>query len=176
MLNDAIRIRIATLDDADAIAHVHVASWNSSYRGILADEVIDARTVETRRAMWSAALQHQTDRITLVACTETGTVVGFAGALLLNPPDRGFESYLQTLYLLEDAKGHGIGRRLLRDLATKLHDADVRNMALRVLRRNPARQFYERLGARLVPGGIGIDEGVFKDDVVYAFDDIDVLA
>jgi GNAT superfamily N-acetyltransferase len=143
---------------------------------IIPDEEIDARTVEKRRAMWSANLQHQTDRITLVAWTETGTVVGFAGALLLNPPDRGFESYLQTLYLVEEAKGNGIGRRLLRDLATKLRDAGVCKMALRVLRLKPARQFYERLGARLVSAGIGIDEGVFKDDVVYAFDDLELLA
>jgi hypothetical protein len=42
------------------------------------------------------------------------------------------------------------------------------------MRRNPARAFYERLGATLVPGGLTIDAGQF-DDVVYAFSDLRML-
>lgn len=170
----AVVIRRANLDDADAIAKVHVASWHAAYRGILSDEQIEARTVERRRAQWAASVE-QPDRITLVACDEGGTIQGFASTLLLDGSDGGFQSYLQTLYLDPGAQQRGIGRELLRATAIELRSAGIRNMALRTLRLNPARQFYERLGARLAPEGIANDEGQF-DDVVYAFDDLGVLA
>ena len=48
-------------------------------------------------------------------------------------------------------------------------------MVLRVLRRNPARAFYERFGARLAPDGLTIDAGLF-DDVIYAFPDLHAIA
>jgi GNAT superfamily N-acetyltransferase len=166
-------IREADRDDADAIARVHVASWHGTYRGIVPDEQIDARTVDVRRAQW-AQWVNGPSHITLVACDESGAVVGFAGAQLLEGPVEQFGSYLQMLYLMPDVKKRGIGRALLRALAERLHHAGVKTMALRTLRLNPARGFYERLGARLVPEGISIDAGKF-DDVVYAFDDITAL-
>jgi GNAT superfamily N-acetyltransferase len=166
-------IRTAELSDADAIARVHVASWEGSYRGIMPDDMIDARTVEVRRRQWAACLEDP-NRVTLVACDESDAVLGFASALLLNGTDQAFGSYLQTLYLEPRAKNGGIGRQLLRALAERLRVTGVSTMALRTLRLNPARGFYEHLGARLVPEGIANDAGQF-DDVVYAFDDINVL-
>lgn len=161
------------MEDADAIARVHVASWEAAYRGIMDDELIDARTIDVRREQWKSSLG-EPRRITLVACAEGGEIVGFASAVLLESDSR-FDSYLQTLYLVPAAWHRGIGRALLRELAARLHSNGVRSMALRTLRLNPARAFYERLGARLVAEGIGNDDGIF-DDVVYAFDDIGVLA
>jgi ribosomal protein S18 acetylase RimI-like enzyme len=166
-------IREADHDDAGAIARVHVASWHGTYRGMVPDEVINARTVDVRRAQWEQWIE-QPSHITLVASDESSAVVGFAGAQLLEGPVEQFGSYLQTLYLMPDVKKRGIGRALLRALAERLHRAGVQTMVLRTLRLNPARGFYERLGARLVPEGISIDAGQL-DDVVYAFDDITAL-
>jgi GNAT superfamily N-acetyltransferase len=166
-------VRLADDKDADAIAQVHVASWHATYRGILPDEQIAARTVEVRRAQWAACIE-EADRITLVACDEDGGVQGFASAILLDGSDNGFQSYLQTLYLWPDKQNRGIGRQLLHELVTRLRAAGAKNMALRTLRRNPARGFYERLGARPAPEGIAHDAGLF-DDVVYAFDDLQLL-
>ncbi|HTV72721.1 MAG TPA: GNAT family N-acetyltransferase [Candidatus Acidoferrales bacterium] len=168
-----VRIRTAVPNDAGAIARVHVASWHATYRGLVPDEVIDARTVEVRREQWAPLLE-KPNRITLVACDESGEVVGFASALLLDEPDRRFGSYLQTLYLVPDVKKQGIGRALLRAMAQRLFDGGIESMALRALRLNPARRFYEHLGARVVPEGIEHDADHY-DDVVYAFDDVRVL-
>lgn len=170
-MNDEVSIRRARPGDAEAIARVHVASWHEAYRGILPDEQIAARSLEVRVAQWTASLQ-QTDRVTLVACDASGVIVGFAGVLLLDSSAGAFQSYLQTLYLMPAARGGGIGLKLLSTMARSLMDRGIRNMALRVLRLNPARRFYERLGARLAPEGIANDAGEF-DDVVYAFDDLE---
>jgi ribosomal protein S18 acetylase RimI-like enzyme len=151
---------------------VHVASWHANYRGLVPDEQIEARSLDVRRDQWRKCFDDPA-RITLVA-QEREQIQGFASALLIDAKTHGFESYLQTLYLLPEVQGRGIGRDLLRELARRLRERGITSMALRTLRLNRARTFYERLGARLVPEGIANDAGQF-DDVVYAFDDIRVL-
>ena len=78
------------------------------------------------------------------------------------------------LILVKEAARSGLGTRLLHALAEDLKARGKRTMSLRVLQNNPARVFYEKLGARLVPEGIEHDAGMF-DDVVYAFDDVTAL-
>lgn len=170
-----ITIRPATPGDAVGIARVHVESWNAAYRGLIPNEVIDARTVDVRHTQWASAIANA-GSIILVACDERGDVVGFASALLFDEPDAGFESYLQTLYLSSDVWGHGIGRELVCAICGRLRAKGVQNMALHVLRLNPrARAFYERLGARLVPDGIAHEAGKY-DQMVYGVDDVGRLA
>jgi len=167
-------VRKATERDAVAIAAVHVASWEDNYRGILPDEVIDARTLERRIDQWRTALRDP-NRVTFVSCVDDAAIVGFASALVFVPPRDGFDSYLQTIYLLSNAKGTGIGKSLVRAVAQDLTGRGCKNMALRVLAKNPARGFYERLGARLLIDGLSIDAGIFPDDVAYAIDDLKTL-
>ena len=45
-------IRPATVDDAAAVAHVHVSSWRSTYRGLMPDAVLDSLSVERRAEFW----------------------------------------------------------------------------------------------------------------------------
>jgi GNAT superfamily N-acetyltransferase len=168
-----LRVRRAVPGDIPSIASVHVASWNDHYRGILDDAEIDKRTIDYRIEDWTKALDVD-GQLTYVAETSAGTIVGFASALVMPAAPDGFDCYLGLLYLAADAKGNGLGRALLRALAADLVLHDCKNMALRVLRANPARAFYEHLGARPVAGGISNDSGLF-DDVVYAFDDISTL-
>ncbi len=166
------QVRPASEQDFAGIAAVHVSSWEDNYRGILPDDVISARSLERRVEQWREALRDP-NRITYVACSHDRAIVGFASALLIAPPKDGFDSYLQTIYLLSSAKGGGAGRSLLRALAQELLDRGCKNMALRVLAENPARRFYERLGARLLAdGALSIDAGIFPNDVAYAFDDL----
>jgi GNAT superfamily N-acetyltransferase len=166
-------IRPATDDDADALAEIHVAAWEASYRGILPDEEFAKRPIERRRIQWREWLEND-EHVVLVACAENGSILGFAGARLLDPPVGGFESYLATLYLRPDCKRRGVGTMLLHAIAREVLALGAKTMVLRTLRLNPARAFYEKHGARLLPDGIDVDAGHF-DDVVYAFDDLSAL-
>jgi GNAT superfamily N-acetyltransferase len=164
-----LHIRPAVPSDADAIAAVHAASWEAFYRDILPAEMIAARNLEARRTQWASSLANH-DRVTLVGYDDDCTIVGFASALLLEP-DASFASYLQTLYLIPEVTRAKLGTRLLRAMAGDLVQRGRHSMSLRVLRLNPARAFYEKYGARIVPEGIEHDAGTF-DDVVYAFDNL----
>jgi hypothetical protein len=42
----ATAVRPATPDDADAIASVHVRSWQAAYRGIVPDAMLDALSIQ----------------------------------------------------------------------------------------------------------------------------------
>ena len=52
----AVTVRDATVDDAHAIAEVHVASWRWAYRGQVPEAILDALSVEDREAMWRRSL------------------------------------------------------------------------------------------------------------------------
>lgn len=167
-------IRPAAPADADACAAVHVAAWEGSYRGIMPDEEFEKRPLSARQLQWRALLSRTDGKYrTLVACGEGGDILGFAGAQLLNG-EAPFDSYLAMLYLRPDVKGCGLGKVLLLAAAREMQTQGAQSMALRTLRLNPARKFYERLSARLVPEGMDFHAGVF-DDVVYAFDDLNAL-
>lgn len=51
-----MEVRVATVDDAEAVAAVHVRSWQHAYGGLLPDAYLDALSVERRRDIWSRIL------------------------------------------------------------------------------------------------------------------------
>ncbi len=167
-------IRPATFADAQAIARVHVQSWEETYRGILPDATLDARPLSVRVAHWRDWLS-RTGRWTFVS-ESNDEVNGFACAFL-NHDEAGFDAILSTLYVLRRAQRRGIARALLREVASELLRAKIRSMWLLTLRdRNPARTFYERVGAKLLreePAPVSLGEGVM--DAVYGFRDVAIL-
>ena len=46
-----IHIRRAIKDDIQGIAKVHVDSWKTTYKGIVADEILDNIAYEKRKTM-----------------------------------------------------------------------------------------------------------------------------
>ena len=56
--------------------------------------------------------------------------------------------FLEDLFVDPEARGHGLGRLLLEDLAGIAADRGWQTIVLHVLDWNPTRRFYERLGFR----------------------------
>ena len=80
MSNDAkptTIIRHATPDDAQGIANVQVETWRSAYRGVIADDFLDAMSEKERTSRWSEILQRP-EHATFVAEVEGHGIVGFA--------------------------------------------------------------------------------------------------
>lgn len=74
-----IFIRPAAEADAEALAKVHIASWQAGYRGILSDEFLDAMRLEDWTNMWQLGIEtaQENDQDNWVAEVE-GEIVGFA--------------------------------------------------------------------------------------------------
>lgn len=59
-------IRTATLEDAAALAEIHVSAWCAAYRGHMPDSVLDGLSVEQRTADWQQWLKQPGPVTTLV--------------------------------------------------------------------------------------------------------------
>jgi len=72
MLSEEGRTRPAVIEDAPAIARVHIESWKTTYAGIFPDNLLEQLSIPDRTRFWNETLAKPTDRfITLVACDET---------------------------------------------------------------------------------------------------------
>ena len=114
-----VLIRPAELQDAEAIALVHVQSWQAAYRGLLPQHVLDGLSVERRAASWRSSLSSP-DSQTLVAVDPgTGRVGGFVNVGPSRDDDSGPDvGELRAIYVAEEWWSAGTGRRL--------HDAGLR--------------------------------------------------
>jgi GNAT superfamily N-acetyltransferase len=139
------RIRPATPADAAAIAHIHVASWKTTYPGIVPQAALAALNEADRRSLWQQQLQSGNFPI-FVAESDPG-IFGFLAGGPLRKPIEEYDSELYALYLLHTHQRHGAGRALLQRLAQTLHEKGHQSMLVWVLEANPAVGFYQHLGA-----------------------------
>jgi len=139
-----ILIRRAEPNDAAAIAHVHVQSWRTTYTGIVPDSYLASLDEGERAAHWRDLLEG--GMLVLVA-ERAGEVLGFATGGKSRGGLADCDAELYAIYLLEAEQGTKIGRDLLHELARSLSQDGFRSMEVWVLAKNPAKGFYERMGA-----------------------------
>jgi L-amino acid N-acyltransferase YncA len=146
------RIREATVEDAAAIARVHVATWQTTYTGLFPADFMASMTVERRTNMWRSNISTSREggRAVFVAEDAKG-VFGFVSGGPEREHDALYKGELYAIYLLKTAEGRGAGRALLLRMAQFLRDQGYSNMLLWVLKDNPhARGFYEAMGGQYV--------------------------
>jgi len=138
-------VRQATIDDAQAIARVHVESWRETYPGIVPQSELDALDIGERAAMWRSILSDPARRELVAVAEEESGMVGF-----VHGETGAGGSQIRAIYLLRAAQGTGLGRALMAALAERLAGLDAGPVSLEVARDNlGARAFYERLGGQL---------------------------
>jgi ribosomal protein S18 acetylase RimI-like enzyme len=156
MTADDVTIRWATVEDAGAIADVHIASWRAAYRDLLPAERLAALDLATRTRQWSEWLSAGGERRETLAAVRGGEIVGFA-TLRMPTPDPGEPddvAEIPALYLRPEARRAGIGRRLVNESLREMRDRGFREAILWMLEGNePARAFYEATGWRLDGAG-----------------------
>src|SRR5690606_8058371 len=171
--------RPASRGDLEAIAILHVSSWQSAYRGILPDPVLDRLNTADRVrdwARWLAVPGAQT-----FAAVERRKLVGFARIIppevAIDPPPGSGE--ISHLYVAPDSQSMGVGQALL---ARSIEDVLARGLERAVLwvleKTGRARAFYERAGFSL-DGARRIDPGLLGSDapeVRYQINVVDALA
>jgi ribosomal protein S18 acetylase RimI-like enzyme len=149
-------VRAAELDDAAAIATVHVAAWQAAYRGgLLPDAYLDGLRVTDRVAAWQRTLSVPAPpRSARLLAERDGAVVGFCvvgpergdAATGADEPARG---EVHVLNVHPDAWGCGAGAALLAAGTEALAAAGFERAVLWVHPDNlRARRFYERAGWR----------------------------
>lgn len=149
----AIGIAPASLDDAPAIARIHVDAWRAAYEGIIPASLLAGLSVEKREATWRACIAGGVPRV-LVARDPTGVIgwIAFgdcrdAGAA----PDQG---EVHAVYLAPSHWGRGVGGLLWQEARRALIRDGFASASLWVLAENHrALRFYRSAGFAVDPLG-----------------------
>lgn len=167
---DAISIRSATTGHARAIARLDVETWRAAYAGVLPASYLVGLSERRREAGWRSVILHE-PRDVRVAIGADGTVLGF-GSCGPCRGERHFAGEVFTLYVAPDCQNQGIGRRLLTALFRRLVAAGRGSAIVWVLRDNPSRFFYQRLGGRQVARKTIEVGGAAVEALAYGWSDL----
>ena len=142
-------VRPAICADAPEIGRIDAETWRTAYPGILPDKVLLDLAPSRLTSEWAAQLGHRPEDVRVAEWSGSG-VVGFGscGAARLAVAELSGE--VNTLYVASDFQGRGVGRALLLALFRRLVATGHGSAVIWVLRENPARFFYERMGGKLV--------------------------
>jgi len=182
-----IAIRRARPSDAAAIGAVHVATWRSTYAGVLPDHYLANLSVLRHAAGYEQAIADRRNGHAVFVAVATGpdappgmegreggVVVGFASGGRARRAGIA-QGEVETLYVLDDYRDRGVGRRLMRAMAAHLAAVGCRSAMLWVLEANPTRWFYQRLGGRPVARETIRFAGQVLEQLAFAWDPIDTL-
>jgi ribosomal protein S18 acetylase RimI-like enzyme len=167
-------IRAAQRADAQAIAELHVAVWRATYRELAPPEAMQRLDVPFRQARWTEMLAKGTR--TILVAESDGRIIGIGTAGAPSVPELGRHGEVLYLYVDSAFSGRGIGRALMRRLASALQAYGYSSAALGVVAGNPgAMAFYEKLGG--VQAGRYTDPGPLwrSENLIYVWDDLAAL-
>jgi len=138
-----VNIRRARLEDAAAIAAVHVRTWQSAYEHVFGAERLAGLDLTAREGL-ARRFATDEDQDAFVA-EDDGRIVGFVAT---GPPDEeGENRELYAIYVLPEAWGTAAGSGLMQASVEAMRGRGAADAILWVLEDNPrARRFYEREG------------------------------
>lgn len=152
-------IRDARPEDADAVAGVHVHSWQAAYRGLIDQSVLDDLSIAERAEGWRRILAEPlpTGYGTLVAVRDD-QVIGWASLGSGRDPDGLRDGEVYGIYVDPSAWSTGAGHALLEAAEQRIAAAGHDRAYLWVLDGNErADTFYARHGWE-EDGAIKIEE------------------
>ncbi|HEY1683520.1 MAG TPA: GNAT family N-acetyltransferase [Tepidisphaeraceae bacterium] len=168
-------IRQPSIADIPDMARVHVETWRTTYRGIIADSFLEYLSLQKHLERHQKYMA-MPGTIYSVAEVEGQRLVGF----LSGGPKRD-ASFVQAgeLYainILEQHRRSGIGAAMKRQWANNLRNANINAGYVWVLAANqPAVTFYEKLGAKFVREQMIQIGGQSLRELAYGWDDLRAL-
>jgi GNAT superfamily N-acetyltransferase len=153
-------IRNARRGDAQAIAAVHVGSWQVAYQGLLPGGVLASLSVPDRERTWSKIFIDPPLRSAVLLATSNAIVLGFAAVGADQDCAAVSEvGQLYAIYLRPDQWGRGIGTQLHHAAMGRLSGLGFTRARVWVLEGNErAIRFYLRHGW-VADGARRIDQG-----------------
>jgi GNAT superfamily N-acetyltransferase len=142
-----VSVRDARLADAEAIADVHVRTWQAAYDHVFPPEALAGISVDAWTRNWRRWLSDPPPHTHRLVTEDEAGVRGFA---ILGPATAGVAGELHAIYVLPEAWGAGHGRALMAVALERLRGEGFAEAILWVLEDNPrTRRFYEQAGWRL---------------------------
>jgi len=152
-----LTVRAAVAADARDMARVVVQSWRETYRGVVADRILDDPEFEdARERFWTAALTEEPYRSNRIAVAERDDrIVGVAMSGPIEEARAEWTRQLYVLYVVAGELGSGAGTALFHDVI-RPDDA----VALWVADPNPRAQAFYRKQSFIADGAETVDDGI----------------
>ena len=166
-----VEVRTANPDDAAAIAHVYIETWQNTYAGTLPDRVLVGMSRQRHKNSWQSAIRGQ--RESVLVAEQAGQIVGVGSCGPCRTRSLGFGGEVFTLYVLPDYQNQGIGRRLVIGLFQRLIDRGFTSALIWVLAANPSRFFYENMGGKRVGERDERLWGTVLHEIAYGWSDLE---
>ena len=141
-----IGIRTASVDDAEQIAAVHIASWREAYADVVPQSYLDSLDHASRTEEWREVFADLDRGTSVWVAEEEGEVLGFASLGPSRDEDADRTTMeIYAIYLEPSAWGRGVARELMRTVLAALPPGAA--VTLWVLAANERAQlFYRRNG------------------------------
>lgn len=144
----SIEVRRAELDDSEAIAVVHDASWRYAYQGILPAVELSRMIARRGPNWWARAIRSRAGILVLEAGGSIAGYVTFGPNRARNLPQKG-EVY--ELYLMPEYQGVGLGSKLFLTARRELVQMKMDTMLVWALAENEdACRFYRNAGGKRI--------------------------
>lgn len=171
-MNREIAIRQAVAADLPRVAEIKVRNWADTYGPLLDPALLRPHldpAIQLEELQRDVALA---GTLLLVALHGSGAVGGFALTFSTAEP----EPWLESLHVLHDLRGSGMGTSLMRATAAELLARGFDSVRLGVIEGNDAAaRFYEHIGGSM----IGLEPVSWADGAVhrvYRWGDLAALA
>ena len=165
-----IQVRYATLQDAAAVANLHLIASRALYEGVVPDAHWSSTPLPKRVSFWKEAIEYGEPQV--MVATEGSEIVGFVGFdRSRDPKSKNTTGEIWAIYVDPDRLGEGVGLALWDAANEGLQDEDCTDVTVWVpLRSDKALRFFDAAGfkremntARTVPmGGVRVEEIRFK--------------
>ena len=138
-----IIIRKANIEDAKGIVEVKMSSWLTTYKGLMPDEVLKERQETMNERIPKTEEQIRNYNNIYVAVDDDRVVGTMSYGKSRNEKYKDCGE-INFIYLTDEYKGLGIGKRLFFTGLKELIDMGYNNMVLNVLDGNKTIGFYEK--------------------------------
>ncbi|WP_419421288.1 N-acetyltransferase family protein (plasmid) [Legionella sp. D16C41] len=140
--------RFANLKDVEAIANVHICSWQAMYKEFIPEIVLQALSITERMQQWHDLIKQG---VQVLIAEVDNKIIGFASICAFRDKmAEPLNGEISAIYLHPNYWRKGLGTKLCLAALGQLANLGYRVVYLWVLADNKqARQFYEFLGFEL---------------------------
>ena len=161
-----LEIRNASTEDIPLIRELNFQIWPQTYSSILTKDQIDYM-LEMMYSAESLYKQMTDDHCTFILLYSEGNPVGFASY----SEEKSQIWKLHKIYVLPVLQGKGIGKIMIQHIIQSVKNLNGSKLQLQVNRNNKAKDFYEKLGFKvLYSDDFDIGGGYYMNDYVMELD------
>jgi len=161
-----LSVQKATTADIPLIRQLTFEIWPQTYSSILSKEKIDYM-LDMMYSPASLQKQMEEDGCTFIIVYDDAEPVAFASYNETEPQTWK----LNKIYILPSQQGKGTGKFIINYIVDEIKAKGAKALQLQVNRQNKAKDFYERLGFKIIQtADFDIGNGFFMNDYVMSYE------